>query len=164
MKRDETYVHVAIRAFLKKEGWALIAGQYPGGSDDELHVFNIFDPALAKDSSPDHRRHSYGKLVPDLIAYKDNKILVIEAKPEYSLSDKEKLEYLLGEKREDFLSHFTKYAEERGFPTILPLSNKVIIPALAYLAEFSGPKNDAASLVVEDLERVRFENIDHYGI
>jgi hypothetical protein len=93
MKKDETFVHVAIRKFLKDNGWKLIAGQYPGGSDDELHTVNIYDPLLAKDQSPDHRRHSFGKLVPDLIAYKNQTILIVEAKPEYSPSDKEKLKY-----------------------------------------------------------------------
>lgn len=164
MKRDETYVHVAIRTFLKKEGWLLIAGQYPGGSDDELHVFNIFDPVLAKDSSPDHRRHSFGKLVPDLIAYKNGMLLVVEAKPEYSVSDKEKLEYLLKERREDFLAHLTKYAEERGFSEILPLSERKIIPTLAFLTESFTLDKDTPSLVVEDLETVRFENVSQYGI
>ena len=93
MKKDETFVHVAIRNYLKLQGWSLLAGQYPGGSDDELHVFNVFDPLLAKDESPDHRRHSFGKLVPDLIAFKDDTLLIIEAKPEYSASDKDCLLY-----------------------------------------------------------------------
>ncbi len=164
MKKDETYVHVAIRDFLKKQGWLLIAGQYPGGSDDELHVFNIFDPLLAKDASPDHRRHSFGKLVPDLIAYKDKILLVIEAKPEYSVPDKEKLEYLLTDRRADFLEHLTKYAEERGFADILPLSKNTIVPVLAFLDEYSHSINSTPSLIVKDLTTVRFENMNKYGI
>ena len=32
MKITESYVHVAMREYLKKEGWLLIAGEYPNGS------------------------------------------------------------------------------------------------------------------------------------
>ena len=160
MKKDETFVHVAIRRFLKEKGWKLVAGQYPGGSDDELHVFNIFDPSLAKDFSPDHRRHSFGKLVPDLIAYKNKKVLIIEAKPEYSIPDKEKLEYLLSERRQDFLQGLTKFALERNFSELLPSNDLQLIPVLAYLAEYDAPNETFAQLKVIDLEHVVSEKIE----
>ena len=38
MKITESYVHVAMREFLKEEEWLLIAGEYPNGSDDELNI------------------------------------------------------------------------------------------------------------------------------
>lgn len=158
MKRDETFVHVAIRNFLKADGWVLIAGQYPGGSDDELHVFNIFDPSLARDQSPDHRRHSYGKLVPDLIAYKNKVLLAIEAKPEYSSADREKLIYLLSERREDLLNGLEKFAEEREFKMLLPLKELNIVPVLAFLEESSAPQDDFSYLKVVDLENVKALN------
>ena len=53
MKITESYVHVAMREFLKKEGWLLIAGEYPNGSDDELNVLNISDPTVARDLTRD---------------------------------------------------------------------------------------------------------------
>lgn len=159
MKRDETYVHVAIRSFLKKEGWLLIAGQYPGGSDDELHTLNIVDPELAKDGSPDHRRHSFGKLVPDLIAYKEKNILVVEAKPEYSQNDREKLIYLINDRRTNFVSDLEKFLHERNIQINLPLNETSFVPALAFLDEFNAPDNDFCYLKVTDLKTVRFENL-----
>lgn len=159
MKRDETFVHVAIRNYLKNEGWSLIAGQYPGGSDDELHVFNIFDPVLARDESPDHRRHSFGKLVPDLIAYKNGNLLIIEAKPEYSTSDKEKLIYLLSERKNDFVNGLNKFLTERGFLDLPSLDTISIIPALAFLIEFQSPDDSFCYLKVVDLNTVQPENL-----
>ena len=53
------------------------------------------DPYFARDQSPDHRRHSLNKLVPDLIAYRDNEFLIIEMKPRYSKADEDKLLELL---------------------------------------------------------------------
>lgn len=58
----ESFVHVAMREYLKKEGWTLVAGEYPGGSDDELYVLSIMDPSVACDNSPDPRRHSEGEI------------------------------------------------------------------------------------------------------
>lgn len=159
MKKDETFVHVAMRTFLKQRGWLLIAGQYPGGSDDELHVFNVFDPALARDESPDHRRHSFGKLVPDLIAYKNNRLIIVEAKPEYSTADKEKLNYLLSERRTDFLDGIERYIRERGFYITSPRELE-IIPALAFLAESSAPDDGFAYLKVTSLDHLTPVNIE----
>ena len=44
----ETFIHIAMRKYLKKEGWTLVAGEYPGGSDDELFVLSIMNPIVAK--------------------------------------------------------------------------------------------------------------------
>lgn len=96
---NESYVHVAMRQFLKREGWTLVAGEYPGGSDDELYVLSIMDPEVARDNSPDPRRHSEGEIIPDLFAYKDGRMLVIEAKPKYSVADREKLKMLFHTKK-----------------------------------------------------------------
>lgn len=132
MRLTEGHIHVAMRRFLKRNGWELIAGQYPGGSDDELCALNVVDPILARDLSPDPRRHSFGKLVPDLVARNDNFLLVIEAKVGYSYEDKLKLENLLGERREDFISALTKFAMERSLTTLIPIAQFTMIPALAF--------------------------------
>lgn len=104
----EDYIHFAVRNFLKMNGWRLVAGEYPNGSDDELHSLKIMDRYLAKDDSPDHRRHSLNKLVPDLVAYKENEFLIIEMKPKFSIPDKLKLDIMLTERR----AEFTHYLEE----------------------------------------------------
>jgi len=159
MKKDETFVHVAIRNYLKLQGWSLLAGQYPGGSDDELHVFNVFDPLLAKDESPDHRRHSFGKLVPDLIAFKDDTLLIIEAKPEYSASDKDKLEYLLSERKNDFLIGFKKFLIERVENSNIDLEKVKLVPVLAFLSDYQGIEDGFPYLKVQDLNTVFVENL-----
>ena len=65
MRITESFVHVAMREYLKSRGWLLIAGEYPNGSDDELSVLSISDPVVARDNSPDPRRHSSGEIIPD---------------------------------------------------------------------------------------------------
>lgn len=128
----ESYIHVAIRSFLKKEGWLLIAGEYPNGSDDELSVLSISDPAIAKDCSPDPRRHSTGEIVPDLVAYKENKILVIEAKPKYSHADKIKLIDLLGTKKDRLVSALQKFSTGKVIFDHINYENVRYIPVLAF--------------------------------
>lgn len=94
-------VHVSVREFLRNRGWLLVAGQFPNGSDTELATLNVKDPALARDRSPDPRRHSLNKYVPDLVACKDLVMLIIEMDARYSVKDEHKLEILLSERRED---------------------------------------------------------------
>lgn len=111
----ESFVHVAMRQYLKKEGWTLVAGEYPGGSDDELYVLSIMDPTVARDNSPDPRRHSEGEIIPDLFAYKDGIMLVIEAKPKYSYDDKKKLRNLLDYKIDLLNHHCVNFVTKRLF-------------------------------------------------
>lgn len=128
----ESFVHVAIREFLKKEGWTLVAGEYPGGSDDELYVLSIMDPALARDNSPDPRRHSEGEIIPDLFAFKDGNMLVIEAKPKYSIDDREKLRNLLENKHKLLCDSMAKFCFERGLLRDVDFRNVNYIPVLAF--------------------------------
>jgi hypothetical protein len=131
----EDQIHLAVRRFLKERSWQLVAGQYPNGSDDELHALNIVDPLLACDHSPDHRRHSKNKFVPDLVACKGNKMLIIEMKPTYSRRDEEKLMKLLSERRPHLLSALKDLVETRGVKIQSEISDLVFLPALG----FSGP-------------------------
>ena len=128
----ESYVHVAMRQFLKRQGWVLVAGEYPGGSDDELYVLSIMDPNLAKDNSPDPRRHSEGEIIPDLFAYKDGIMLVIEAKPKYSISDKEKLQYLFNTKMDLMINSLNKFCKEHGILRGVDCSRIQYVPTLAF--------------------------------
>ena len=77
MKWTEGEVHRAMRHHLKASGWSLIAGEYPGGSDHELYPLNIVDPAVARDRSPDPRRHSKGELIPDLVALRSGMLIFV---------------------------------------------------------------------------------------
>lgn len=132
MKITESYVHVAMREYLKNDGWLLIAGEYPNGSDDELNVLSISDPTVARDDSPDPRRHSMGEIIPDLVAYKDGNLLIIEAKPRYSLEDKNKLIDLLTNKKNRLITSLKSFS--RGKPQFAHIDyDKVAyIPVLAF--------------------------------
>lgn len=129
---NESYVHVAMRQFLKREGWTLVAGEYPGGSDDELYVLSIMDPEVARDNSPDPRRHSEGEIIPDLFAYKDGRMLVIEAKPKYSAADREKLKMLFLKKRDLMISSIKKFCREHRILRGVDFERLDYIPALAF--------------------------------
>ena len=113
MALNESMIHVAMRSHLKNKGWTLLAGEFPGGSDDELYTLSIMDPEVACDNSPDARRHSEGEIIPDLFAYKDGKMLVIEAKPKYSC-DKSKLINMLSNKK-PYLSSLFKFFLKQMF-------------------------------------------------
>lgn len=129
---NESYVHVAMRQFLKREGWTLVAGEYPGGSDDELYVLSIMDPGVARDNSPDPRRHSEGEIIPDLFAYKDGKMLVIEAKPKYSVADREKLKMLFLTKKDFMIAAIRKFCGEHSILKGVSFERLEYIPTLAF--------------------------------
>jgi hypothetical protein len=130
----EAFVHRAVRRYLAAHGWTLIAGQWPGGSDDTLHVLYVVNPIVARDLSPDPRRHSLDKFVPDIVALKNGTLLIVEAKPSYSQSDFEKLERLLGERRNDLHMALLTFGRERGFPLLLEPQELAVQPALAFSA------------------------------
>ena len=132
MKMTESFVHVAMRDFLKKKGWLLIAGEYPNGSDDELNVLSISDPTVAKDNSPDPRRHSVGEIIPDLIAYKNGVILIIEAKPNYSKEDKNKLINLLSNERKRLINSLVKFSVGKSAFSHINYQTVDYVPVLAY--------------------------------
>ena len=133
MKRlREDVIHYAVRQFLSKSSWELIAGQYPNGSDDELPPLNIMDPELAKDNSPDHRRHSMNKVVPDLVAIKGMQILLIEMKPAYSASDAAKLSELISIRKEDLIASLLELQNIRKASFPYPIRDFTFVPALGF--------------------------------
>ena len=128
----EDVIHFAVRTFLRECGWLLIAGQYPNGSDDELPPLNVVDPEVACDDSPDCRRHSLNKLVPDLVAVRQDELLVIEMKPDYDEGDVSKLEELLGARRADFEACLLDLAGRRRLQLATKVSDLIPLPALAF--------------------------------
>lgn len=101
MPHREDLIHVAVRRHLSQSGWTLLAGQYPGGSNDQLGRLYVRDPAVARDRSPDPRRHSLATFVPDLVAWKNGIVLLVEMKPTFSVADAEKLREVTGARFED---------------------------------------------------------------
>jgi len=154
MREDE--IHYAVRQFLRREGWTLVAGQYPNGSDDELPILNVKDPAVARDDSPDPRRHSLDKFVPDLIALKANIALVVELKPAYDAGDEQKLTELLSRR----FDRLVRALEELSART--PQLQNVSWRSLRYVATLGfcslqpgwTPNPGFALLLVENLNSV----------
>ena len=153
----EDIIHVAMRNYLKKNDWILIAGEFPGGTDDELYALSIQDPLKAKDNSPDPRRHSEGEIIPDLIAYKDNVILVIEAKVKYSLSDKAKLLNLVINNLDRLISSLFKFSLGKEKYLNIDFKKMKYIPTLAFANKIDNKRIDdknIAHIYVEDVDRV----------
>jgi hypothetical protein len=144
----EDFIHYHMRDELRKLGWTLVAGQYPNGSDDDLRAMYVVDPAVARDRSPMPRHHSLSKQVPDLVAYKEGVLLVVEAKPDYDFGDEEKLLALTLHRRSDFNLAADPMLAELGINR--RASDLVVLPALAFTAGIVyTPHPDFAYLEVE---------------
>lgn len=137
MKWTEGRIHISMRNILAVQGWLLVAGEFPGGSDHELYPLNIVDPEVAKDGSPDPRRHSVGEIIPDLIALRGRDLLIGEAKVKYDARDREKLELLISDRRADLLRSLRIFSKERRVPELLPIETLILRPTLVFLAESS---------------------------
>lgn len=138
-KWTEGHIHVAMRHVFKRDGWTLVAGEYPGGSDHELYPLNVVCPDLACDDSPDPSRHSLGELIPDLVAVRGRELVLAEAKVGYSSSDRVKLTELLTERRADLLLALRKFAGDRGAKALLPVETLELLPVLVFAAGGSAP-------------------------
>jgi len=125
-------IHFSVREFLRNAGWQLVAGQFPNGSDNELPPLNVLDPTLARDNSPDPRRHSMNKYVPDLVAYKQRIMLLIEMDTHYSLKDERKLEILISQRRSDLLSALEDLVSMRRVVLPAPIDQIVFVPCLGF--------------------------------
>jgi hypothetical protein len=136
----EDFIHFHARKTLRATGWTLLAGQYPNGSDDELSAMSIVDPLLARDLSPDPRRHGLRKLVPDIVALLGRDILIVEAKPTYDRSDERKLVDIITSRRADTLhalaATLLRASDARD------VSEFRLVPCLAMSASSNPPRRD----------------------
>lgn len=139
MKWTEGHIHLCMRKFLNQQGWKLVAGEYPGGSDHQLYPLNVVDPSLARDESPDPRRHSLGELIPDLVALRHRDLFIGEAKLQYDDDDRAKLTSLLGERKNHLLAALQAFALDRQVPELLPLESLVMHPVLVFLSDTDAP-------------------------
>lgn len=159
MNWTEGHIHLYMRRILESCGWSLIAGEYPGGSDHELYPLNVVDRAVARDNSPDPRRHSLGELIPDIVALKGRFLLIGEAKVSYNDSDRQKLDYLLINRHDDLLAALGKFVHDRGFTQILPLSSLIFLPTLIF-AKGDAPVLDDHFGIMKVISR---KNAEFYG-
>lgn len=153
----EDLIHVAVRRFLRQRGWQLIAGQYPNGSDDELPALNIVDPTIARDRSPDPRRHALDKIVPDIVAYNRSILILAEHKPRYSVEDELKLENLLTLRRADLMLALRMLVESGRATIPVTVEQLVFVPALGFAANSRyTPNPNFCYFKVRDLNDVDF--------
>jgi Holliday junction resolvase len=152
----EDLIHVAVRRFVRAQGWTLIAGQHPNGSD-ELPTLYIVDPTVARDNSPDPRRHSAEKQVPDLVAYKAGIMLLVELKPRFSAEDEAKLLDLLTNRRGDLLLALDAFLTVRRITLPTPTNQLTFVPCLGF-ADGSRytPHRDFCYFLVRDMNTVTF--------
>ncbi|MUH03681.1 hypothetical protein GM609_09300 [Bombella sp. ESL0387] len=139
MKWNEGRLHVAMRTILAAKGWDLIAGEYPGGSDHDLYPLNVVDPEVARDRSPDPRRHSQGELIPDLVALRGKTLIIAEAKVRYDEKDYKKLMDLITIHRCRLLQALSIFAQERNCPQLCPIENLEFCPTLVFASESKAP-------------------------
>jgi hypothetical protein len=152
----EDLIHVAIRRFLAAQKWTLLAGQYPDGSDD-LPPLNIVDPTVARDQSPDPRRHSVNKVVPDLVAYQAPIMPLIEMKPRYSEEDEAKLIDLLLNRRANLLLALEAFLTVHPIPLTRPVDELIFVPCLGFAADSIYPPHPGfCYFKVRDINTVDF--------
>jgi len=135
----EGRVHLAMRKSLRKSGFTLIAGEFPGGSDHELYPLNVTDPVVARDRSPDPRRHSAGELIPDIVALKVRALIIGEAKVHYDEPDREKLARLVTERVEHLKQAIEKFAYDRKRAELLPFETLKLLPTLIFTDQRPAP-------------------------
>ena len=93
MREDEVYFYT--KEWFKLKGFKIIAGQPPKGSDN-IPVLEIKDVNYLDNGSK-------GSFKPDLVTINSNNIIIIECKPKYDSSDKDKLLSVLFDDNRKFL-------------------------------------------------------------
>lgn len=140
-KPTEYDVTFAVKEWLLKHGWSVVAFNPPGSQG----TFTIPNPA----KDPNYRGQT-GSESPDIIAVKNgSNVLIVEAKPEYNQSDAEKLLGLYESKaRLDLmLQLLEKVCVANGVPFEAPVH---IILAKAHGGEEKPQKNLSTFLVSVD--------------
>ena len=84
---NETQVFMAVKSYLLENDWQVIGGQPPSGTD-HLPVIEIRDPMYKG-------KGSKGSYKPDLIAWNDSKLFIIELKPLFNRPDRDKVNGVL---------------------------------------------------------------------
>ena len=84
---NETQVFILVRKYLIENNWQVIGGQPPSGTD-HLPVIEIRDPMYKGNGSK-------GSYKPDLIAWYESKLVIIELKPSFNNPDRDKVNKVL---------------------------------------------------------------------
>lgn len=156
MRWNEGLIHISMRDYFLRNNWSLIAGELPGGTDHDLYPLNVTNPNVARDNSPDPRRHSLDELIPDLVALRKNYLVIAEAKVAYDFNDQSKLVNLLTNRLEHLHMALEKFAVERGQKSLLPVGNLILCPVLVF------SKNHQNISPIEGFTHLQFET-SHIG-
>jgi len=97
------------------------------------------DPTLARDHSPDHRRHSLNELTPDLLAYKSGVMLIVEMKPGFSRSDEDKLLEMIGPRKRDLVRALRDLLQHRKITLPERIDDLEYLPSLGMAASARRP-------------------------
>lgn len=84
---SETGIFISVKSHLLEQGWYVLGGQPPSGTD-LLPVIEIRDPTHTG-------KGSKGSYKPDLVAWHDSKLFVIELKPQFDQPDRDKVNSVL---------------------------------------------------------------------
>jgi len=84
---NETQVFISVRNYLLENDWQVIGGQPPSGTD-YLPVIEIRDPMYKG-------KGSKGSYKPDLIAWHESNLAIIELKPLFNQPDRDKVNEVL---------------------------------------------------------------------
>jgi hypothetical protein len=84
---NETQVFISVRNYLLENNWVVIGGQPPSGTD-YLPVIEIKDPGFKG-------KGSKGSYKPDLIAWRESNLFIIELKPSFNRPDRDKVNEVL---------------------------------------------------------------------
>lgn len=87
---SESEIYVRMKHFLVRRGWDLLGGDPPDGTDD-IPVIEVKPPRNVGKGSLSSKK-------PDLVAHRCSKIMLLELKSSFSLSDIHKLNELVEEK------------------------------------------------------------------
>jgi hypothetical protein len=86
-KLNETQVFIAVKSYLLENDWQVVGGQPPSGTD-YLPVIEVRDPKFTG-------KGSKGSYKPDLIAWHDYNLAIIELKPQFNQPDRDKVNEVL---------------------------------------------------------------------
>lgn len=157
---NETLVYILTKRYLRGEGWHIIGGQPPNGTD-AFPVIEIADSEVEE-------KGSRGSFKPDLLAVCPNSwlLVIIECKPAFSSEDVEKLVHAVQPRRISMLDNEIKQRgifDRLGWPVqARRLSAKNVIPCVAFVGLprlFTSPRqivfNQGGELSASTLVRVR---------
>lgn len=125
---SEEEVYNGAKRILKKNNYILLAGQPPRGVD---HL-----PVVEIKSGTNKEKGSKDSFKPDLVAYKDNILLIIECKPNFNNNDLQKLYEVLNSNSRLFA--FYNELLERGLLNKISKNikydefKKIVFGSLAY--------------------------------